>query len=50
MKRALIVAAHPDDEILGCGGSLSRHSALGDEIYICIVTVATEPRWTKEYR
>jgi len=23
-KRLLIIAAHPDDEILGCGGSISK--------------------------
>lgn len=29
MKRALIIAAHPDDEILGCGGLISKYQALG---------------------
>lgn len=29
MKRALIIAAHPDDDILGCGGILSKYQSCG---------------------
>jgi LmbE family N-acetylglucosaminyl deacetylase len=29
MKRVLIIAAHPDDEILGCGGLISKYISLG---------------------
>ncbi len=29
MKRVLIIAAHPDDEILGCGGLICKYQALG---------------------
>lgn len=31
----LVVAAHPDDELLGCGGTLCRHRDQGDRISIC---------------
>jgi LmbE family N-acetylglucosaminyl deacetylase len=31
------VAAHPDDEVLGCGGTLARHAAAGDEVHVCLV-------------
>jgi len=34
----LVVAPHPDDEILGCGGVMARHAAAGDEVYVAIVT------------
>lgn len=37
-KNILVIATHPDDETLGCGGTLLRHKQEGDNIYWCIVT------------
>src|SRR5262245_53489895 len=37
-RRVLVVAPHPDDETLGCGGTLLRHVAEGDEVHWLIVT------------
>jgi N-acetylglucosamine malate deacetylase 1 len=37
MTRVLAVVAHPDDEILGVGGTLLRHQTQGDEVHIVIV-------------
>jgi LmbE family N-acetylglucosaminyl deacetylase len=34
----LVIAAHPDDEILGLGGTLLKHTANGDKVYIHILT------------
>lgn len=47
--KILVVAAHPDDEILGVGGTLLKHKAQGDKLFVCMVTRAYEPQWTKTY-
>lgn len=36
-KKILIFAAHPDDEVLGCGGTIAKHAKLGDEINVVIL-------------
>jgi LmbE family N-acetylglucosaminyl deacetylase len=46
--RVLVIAAHPDDETIGAGGTLARHAALGDEIHWCVVTKAYPPQWTED--
>lgn len=38
MKKILIVAVHPDDETLGCGGTLLRFKAEGSSIHWLIVS------------
>lgn len=38
MKKIAIIAAHPDDEALGCGGTIIKHKKNGDEIHILFMT------------
>lgn len=42
MNKVIVVAPHPDDETLGCGGSILKHKSKGDEINWLIVTAITE--------
>jgi LmbE family N-acetylglucosaminyl deacetylase len=42
----LAISAHPDDETLGCGGTLLRHRAAGDRLFWLIATQPHEPQWT----
>jgi LmbE family N-acetylglucosaminyl deacetylase len=37
-NKILVVAVHPDDETLGCGGTLLKHKANGDKIHWLICT------------
>lgn len=34
----LVLAAHPDDEVLGCGGAVLTHVAAGDRVAVAFVT------------
>jgi N-acetylglucosamine malate deacetylase 1 len=37
-KVILVVAAHPDDEVLGCGGTVARHVDDGDEVHVIFMS------------
>jgi LmbE family N-acetylglucosaminyl deacetylase len=36
--RVLVLAPHPDDEILGCGGAIVHHIQAGDPVRVVVVT------------
>lgn len=40
MNKILIIAPHPDDEVLGCGGIIAKNAAKGNDVYVVIVTNA----------
>jgi len=43
-KSVLIVAAHPDDEVLGCGGTIAKLSSLGLNINILFLSNGEDSR------
>ena len=40
----LVVAAHPDDEVLGCGGTIARHADAGDQVQVLILAEGATSR------
>ena len=44
MKNVLICAAHPDDDVLGCGGTIARHVAEGDTVTVLFMTYGVGSR------
>src|SRR5688572_17691914 len=47
--KILVIAPHPDDEVLGCGGTIRNHITSGDEVFLCIMTRPLVPDWSAEY-
>lgn len=47
--RVLVVAAHPDDEILGVGGTIRRHTDHGDEVRVLIACEGVTMRYENEH-
>jgi LmbE family N-acetylglucosaminyl deacetylase len=43
----LVVAAHPDDEVLGCGGTMARLAREGHEVHIAILGEGITSRYAK---
>lgn len=37
-KKILIIAPHPDDEIIGCGGTICKHIEEGDDVSVVYLT------------
>lgn len=48
MKRVLVIAPHPDDEILGCGGTMIKNIKEGNKVYVCVVTKGYPPLFNPE--
>lgn len=48
MTTVLAVAAHPDDEVLGAGGTLAKHAAAGHEVHVLIVTDGATTQYDDE--
>ncbi|WP_165249196.1 PIG-L deacetylase family protein [Adlercreutzia sp. ZJ141] len=44
----LVFAPHPDDEVLGCGGTIARLAHEGCSVYVCVVTKGVEPLFSEK--
>lgn len=47
-KNILVIAAHPDDELLGCGGTLALHNMAGDKVHAAIACEGESLRYGSE--
>lgn len=47
-KQVLVVAAHPDDELLGLGGTVARHVSSGDQVTIALIADVGTARYEDE--
>ena len=46
--RVTVISPHPDDETLGCGGTLLKHKAAGAQLDWIIVTRGHTPGWSED--
>lgn len=44
MKTLLVVAAHADDEALGCGGTIARYVGKGDTVHLVLMADGVHSR------
>jgi len=48
MNKICVIAPHPDDETLGCGGTILKHKKENDKVYwICVTSMKTGNSWSK---
>lgn len=45
MKRVLLIAAHPDDEVLGCGATISKYSRQGVQFMVLFIAEGSSCRY-----
>jgi len=48
MGVVVVIAPHPDDETLGCGGAILKHISQGDDVYWLIMTSMHKPSFTSD--
>ena len=50
MNKVLIISPHPDDEVLGCCGTILKHAQAGDQVgWLICTTASAEVGYGKEY-
>ena len=48
IQRAMVIAPHPDDEVLGCGGTIARLVSLGRHVEVVVATRGSAPMFDAE--
>jgi LmbE family N-acetylglucosaminyl deacetylase len=48
LGRTLVIAPHPDDEVLGAGGTMAKLSESGQEVFVAVVTKGKPPAYRVE--
>jgi len=43
-RKVAAIFAHPDDEVLGCGGAMAWHAANGDDVRILLLATGLRSR------
>ena len=46
--KVLVIAPHPDDEVIGVGGTIAKKVADGHNVFVCVVTKGCEPLFSSE--
>ena len=44
----LVIAPHPDDEIIGVGGTIAKRTTAGHDVYVCVMTKGCEPLFSSD--
>lgn len=47
-ERIVVVAPHPDDEVLGVGGTIARLASAGREVHVVVVTKGMPPHFEEQ--
>ena len=47
-KKILVVAPHPDDEVLGVGGTIAKYSEQGNEVFVLMVSGHLPPLYSRD--
>ena len=47
--KILVIVAHPDDEVLGMGGTIKKHTKNGDSVVVAYLTTGINARRSIDY-
>ncbi len=47
--KVLVFAPHPDDEVLGVGGTIAKRASDGHDVYVCVVTKGKKPVFDEKF-